>query len=64
MTTLDRIRANRARRARAAASIEQLDTELTGLVRHAFEDGYTWQQLAELLGVSKARVYQIREGTR
>lgn len=48
------IQANRVERRRA-------DEELPALVREAFADGRTWQEIAEALGgVSKQRVYQLR----
>ncbi|ACF34198.1 hypothetical protein SEA_MINDY_30 [Mycobacterium phage Mindy] len=53
MTELDRIRANRGKRA-------ALDAELPRLVWEAMQAGCTWQQVAEALGVSKQRVYQLR----
>lgn len=53
----DRIRANRKLR-------HDVDTELRALVNEAFETGHTWQDIAAVLGVSRARVYQIRRGTR
>lgn len=48
----------------ARATLAQLDEELPGLVREAFAKNHTWQQIAKVLGVSKARVYQIRDGRR
>lgn len=53
----DRMRAARALRTES-------DTQLRALVNEAFETGHTWQEIAECLGVSRARVYQIRKGTR
>ncbi|ORV20189.1 hypothetical protein AWB98_29430 [Mycolicibacterium conceptionense] len=49
----DLIRATRAR-------ITELDDELPSLVREAFCEGNSWRDIAGLLGVSKARVYQLR----
>lgn len=59
-----RIGTNRERRREAAGRIADLDAELPALVREALDGGRTWQELAALLGVSKARVYQIRDGRR
>ncbi|NOQ58406.1 hypothetical protein [Mycolicibacterium fortuitum] len=54
MDILAAIQANRIERRR-------VDEELPELVRQAFADGRTWQQIAEALGgVSKQRVYQLR----
>lgn len=64
MTALDRIGANRVKRARAADRVTELDTELTELVKAAFAEGFTATQIAPLLGVKPARVYQIRDGRR
>ncbi|QDF17645.1 helix-turn-helix DNA binding domain protein [Mycobacterium phage Saints25] len=57
MTELDRIRANRGKRA-------ALDAELPRLVWEAMQAGCTWQQVAEALNISKARVYQLRAAGR
>lgn len=54
---LDRIRSVKAQR-------KQVDVQLRALVNEAFDSGHTWQEIAKSLGVSKARVYQIRKGTR
>jgi DNA-directed RNA polymerase specialized sigma subunit len=53
----DRLRAARALRKVA-------DAQVRAIVNEAFESGHTWQEIAECLGVSRARVYQIRNGTR
>ncbi|AXH47577.1 helix-turn-helix DNA-binding domain protein [Mycobacterium phage IHOP] len=37
-----------------------MDAELPRLVWEAMQAGCTWQQVAEALGVSKQRVYQLR----
>lgn len=56
--TLNRIKANRARRHKV---INETDAELPGLVVEAFEDGHTWQEIADALGkLTKQRVYQLR----
>lgn len=58
------LRNTSARRRAERAVGFQLDAELPALVREALDAGHTWQELSEELGVSKARVYQIRDGTR
>lgn len=65
MTVRKRIEANRVKHARHKQSADQLDTELTAIVKGALEAGEaTWKEIADWLGVSKARVYQIRDGRR
>ncbi|BDY31422.1 hypothetical protein [Mycolicibacterium mageritense] len=67
-----RIRANRRRHTAASGRVEQLDAELSAMVKEALETkSHTWQEIAELLGrvagrepLSKQRVYQIKEGRR
>jgi hypothetical protein len=61
MDILDRIRENRSAR---VEMIRQLDTELTELVKQALAEGHSAIELGEILGVSRARVYQIRDGRR
>ena len=62
VSSLDRIRANRQEHAEATA---RLDTALPLLVAAAMDDeGATWQQVAEVLRVSKQRVYQLRSAGR
>jgi DNA-directed RNA polymerase specialized sigma subunit len=60
----DKLLANRRKRASHAAAIETLDAEQTQLVKEALAEGDTAAELAEILGVSRARVYQIRDGRR
>ncbi|MCG7610331.1 hypothetical protein [Mycobacterium sp. CnD-18-1] len=60
----DRIKANRAARAEAVKRIAQLDAELVALVNDGLAKGRTAAELAQLAGVSRARVYQIRDGKR
>lgn len=56
MSPLDAIRANRDQTAELRAKLQQH-------VKDAFAAGYTWQEIADALGVkSKQRVYQIRDG--
>ena len=56
---------NRRERRELAARIAELDAALeAGLVKRAFDEGMTGPQIATVLGVSKPRVYQIRDGRR
>ena len=58
MDVLAAIQAKRAER-------QRIDEELPELVREAFTSGCTWQEIAEALGgVSKQRVYQVRNQNR
>lgn len=58
------ITANRAERAEHTARIEALDAELIKLVQQGFKDKIPATELAERAGVSRARIYQIRDGRR
>ncbi|OFB44788.1 hypothetical protein BA059_02390 [Mycolicibacterium sp. (ex Dasyatis americana)] len=60
----DRIKANRAARAESVENIARLDAELVTFVNEGLADGRTAAELADLAGVSRARIYQIRDGTR
>ncbi|OBB01110.1 hypothetical protein A5668_25090 [Mycolicibacterium fortuitum] len=64
MDILDCIRANRAQHREHTAAADVLDSQLRDLVKMAFEQGHTGPQLAAILGISKERVYQIRDGRR
>lgn len=64
MDILDAIRANRERHREHTAAADTLDSQLQDLVKIAFEQGHTGPQLASVLGISKERVYQIRDGRR
>ncbi|AEK09121.1 hypothetical protein FGG23_gp025 [Mycobacterium phage Ibhubesi] len=56
---------NREHRAAALETVEQLDTELTERVQRALQEGRaTAAEIADVLGVTRARVYQIRDGRR
>ena len=48
-----RLRANKRKADEAADERPQL-------VRDCFDAGHSWQQIAKVLGVGKARVYQLR----
>jgi hypothetical protein len=59
------LRANRHERALASGRVDQLDAELTTKVKRAIDGKIaTAAEIAETLGVSRARVYQIRDGRR
>jgi hypothetical protein len=51
-----------ARRARMHADIKWTDEEWLQLVRAAVEAGQSVGQIAEAAGISRPRVYQIRDG--
>lgn len=61
---LDAIRANRERHREHTSAADALDSQLRDLVKMAFEQGRTGPELAAVLGISKERVYQIRDGRR
>lgn len=60
----DDIRRNREKRKRAVARIEQIDAELAALVKKALAEGVGPTQIARIAGLSRERVYQIRDGRR
>lgn len=60
---LEQIRANRAKYSELSSRQGQLDEQLSQLVKLALES-YSAIEISELLGVSRARVYQIRDGRR
>jgi predicted DNA-binding protein YlxM (UPF0122 family) len=49
---LTQLRANRRK-------ASQLDADLPALVYAAHQADYSWQEIAAVLGVKKARVYQL-----
>lgn len=61
---LRKIAANRDLHNRLAAELRSVDDQLPGLVRAAFEEGHTGPEISPVAGVSKERVYQIRDGRR
>ena len=65
MIDLQEIRAAAEAKAKAAARAEHLDMELRTLIREAFSnDDIGVKDLIEATGLSKARLYQIRDGRR
>jgi len=65
MVDLPEIRAAAEAKAKAAAEAERLDVELRTLIREAFsKDDIRLKDLVEATGLSKPRLYQIRDGRR
>lgn len=64
MGVTERIKANRAERTEYAEQIARLDAELVTLVNEGLAGGVTAAELAATAGVSRARIYQIRDGKR
>ena len=62
MADLEYLAAVTARRARMAADMAWLDQEWRQLVAQAMQDGYSAVAVAKAAGVSRPRVYQIRDG--
>lgn len=60
MADVERIKRLRAIRASKAADIDALDTEIAELIRQALREGASAADLAKELGITRARVYQIR----
>lgn len=59
------LQANRYERDLASSRVDQLDADLTTKVKQAIDAKVaTAAEIAEALGVSRARVYQIRDGRR
>ena len=64
MDKLEELQANRRKRRNLADKIAYVDEELADLVRQAFAAGYTGPEISVAANLSKARVYQIRDGRR
>lgn len=64
MSTADEIRANRAKRRKAVERVEKIDAELAELVRKALAEGIGPTEIARVAGLSRERIYQIRDGRR
>jgi orotidine-5'-phosphate decarboxylase len=64
MGTLDDLRKQRAERAELDAKIADIDARTRQSVAAAFDEGIHWEDIAAATGFSKARVYQVRKGTR
>jgi hypothetical protein len=63
-STLDDIRALTEERAKAQHSAEQLDELWRGLIRNALLGNQRASDIAIAAGISRERVYQIRDGRR
>lgn len=63
-TILVDIAALRNKRSRAEAEIEQIDADTRVAIEAAFDAGIHYAEIVEASQLSKARVYQIRKGTR
>lgn len=59
---LDQVRALRAERAQLAETIQSIDGVIYALIRVALKAGYSTTVVAKELDMSRARVYQIRDG--
>lgn len=64
MGTLDDLRNQRAERAELVAKVAEIDARTRDSVVAAFDEGVHWEAIAEVTGFSKARVYQVKKGTR
>ena len=64
MDTADEIRANRAKRQEAMECIARIDAELAELIKRALAEGLGPTEIARIAGMSRERVYQIRDGRR
>jgi DNA-directed RNA polymerase specialized sigma subunit len=64
MSTVDRINERRALRAKVSAEVDILDAEISDLIRQALKEGLGPTELAKQIGISRARIYQIRDGSR
>ena len=64
MTPLENIQSNRLKHRNITRRLAYIDQELQELVRAAFAAGHTGPQIAAAAGLSRERVYQIRDGRR
>lgn len=64
MSTLDSIRAAATEKAAAQAVLDERVEALNDLVRTALAEGATVADLADASGLSKPRIYQIRDRRR
>lgn len=64
MEPLTRIAHIKRQRHETAATLASLDAYLETAVVAAFAAGHTGPEIATAAGLSKQRVYQIRDGTR
>lgn len=64
MGTTEEIRANRTKRRKAMERVEVIDAELAELVKRALSEGMGPTEIARIAGLSRERIYQIRDGRR
>lgn len=67
MSITEQIAENRRQRAQHTTAVADLDEQLAGpdgLISQAFAQGHTGPEIAAAAGLSKQRVYQIRDATR
>ena len=65
MTTADEIRANRRSRTQATPEVKRrLDDELITLIHRGLEEGLLVAQIADMSGIPRKRIYQIRDARR
>lgn len=65
MVDLQEIRAAAEAKAEAAAQAERLDMEFRDRIKEAFaDDSIRLRDLIQATGLTKARLYQIRDGRR
>lgn len=60
MASAEHIKKLRAQRAQAAKTVEALDTAIANEINAVMDAGYSPTRLAEELGITRARLYQIR----
>ncbi|GAA1498828.1 hypothetical protein [Paeniglutamicibacter kerguelensis] len=61
MSVLDQIREAADAKGEAQAALDERSEALNGLVREACAQGLTAVRIAEASGLSKPRIYQIRD---
>ena len=64
MNELEAVADTARRRAEAQAALDALDAELQQRVREAFTSGHGGTAIARASGLSRARVFQVRDGRR
>ncbi|VXB24265.1 conserved hypothetical protein [Arthrobacter sp. 9V] len=65
MVELEKVRAAAEAKTKATAEATRLELELRELIQEAFaDDNVRLKDLIEATGLSKARLYQIRDGRR
>lgn len=64
MVDVEHIKQLRAQRAHAAETVDALDTAIAHAITEALAEGYSPTKLAKDLGITRARIYQIRDSRR